>query len=150
MYVTMESVKSDTYSHWFVLLSDAFSWRLKCGKRSNCTWEHRRGLPIMRLILHHSTRVNFRVRRCGKDSFRQIMKSLSPSKRGLQHYIVLTLHSIKPNIFRIAPVWRAHIHAWRSTKNISTLYSTKKYHSISFCSHHYFVFLNNLPSHSWF
>jgi hypothetical protein len=49
------------------------------------TWEQRRGLPIMRLILHHSTRVNLRVRRCGKDSFRQIMKSLSPSNSGLEH-----------------------------------------------------------------
>lgn len=39
----------------------------------------------MRLILHHSTRVNLRVRRCGKDSFRQIMKSLSPSNKGLQN-----------------------------------------------------------------
>lgn len=51
------------------------------------TWEQRRGLPIMRLILHHSTRVNLRVRKCGKDSFRQIMKSLSPSNSGLQHHL---------------------------------------------------------------
>lgn len=42
-----------------------------------------RGFPINRLIFPHSTLVNFLVFKVGKDSFRHIQKSLSPSNSGL-------------------------------------------------------------------
>lgn len=46
--------------------------------------EHLRGFPIILLILHHSTRVSLRLFNCGNDSFKHIMKSLSPSNNTLQ------------------------------------------------------------------
>ncbi len=50
---------------------------------------HLLGLPISLLILHHSAFRNFLVLSSGNDSFRQMQKSFSPWKSGLQY--------IKPN-----------------------------------------------------
>ena len=44
------------------------------------TCEQRRGFPMSRRILHHSTRVSLRVLSRGNDSRMQTMKSVSPSK----------------------------------------------------------------------
>lgn len=48
------------------------------------TQSYRRGLPISLRILHHSARRSFLVLSWGKDSLRQMQKSLSPWNRGLK------------------------------------------------------------------
>lgn len=76
-------------------MSEAFlcwSIRIFCLLRSSSflssskkACEHRRGFPIMRRTLHHSTLVSFRAFNCGNDSFKQIVKSLSPSNSVLKN-----------------------------------------------------------------